>query len=221
MSVLRCAAVEACWSGTQSVIRFHSALHNTRAHAPHQPEARSGLGPGDAQTCPSRRPRPASAGSRRRPGVIVLGTAIGSGEFLLGPAVFVPLRAVAALGGPVLATVLQTIFKTEVMRYTVATGEPVFTRLHATRPSSNRCGRGFTSRSTSCNSAGLPLPQPQRAPFFLFQGQLPAAERQLDDILHRRRHVPRLRRGAVSFGGEFERTLEILNWVLVVASCPS
>jgi hypothetical protein len=69
------------------------------------------------------------------PGVIVLGLSIGSGEFLLGPAVFVRY-GLALLWVTVASVFLQTIFNTELMRYTVATGEPIFSGFMRTRPSS-------------------------------------------------------------------------------------
>src|SRR5690349_22700735 len=69
------------------------------------------------------------------PGVIVLGASIGSGEFLLGPAVFVK-HGLSLLWVTTVAIVLQTLFNTEVMRYTLATGEPIFTGFMRTRPSS-------------------------------------------------------------------------------------
>ena len=58
------------------------------------------------------------------PGVILLGTSIGSGEFLLGPAVFVK-HGLTLLWVTAVAILLQTVFNTEVMRYTLATGEPI------------------------------------------------------------------------------------------------
>ena len=69
------------------------------------------------------------------PGVIVLGASIGSGEFLLGPAVFVK-HGLSLLWVTGLAIFFQTIFNTEVMRYVLATGEPAFTGFMRTRPSS-------------------------------------------------------------------------------------
>ena len=60
------------------------------------------------------------------PGVIVLGVSIGSGEFLLGPAVFVKY-GLTLLWVTTVSVFLQTVFNTELMRYTLATGEPVFT----------------------------------------------------------------------------------------------
>jgi hypothetical protein len=67
------------------------------------------------------------------PGVIVLGVSIGSGEFLLGPAAFVRY-GLSVLWVTTVAVFLQTVFNTEVMRYTLATGEPVFTGFMRTRP---------------------------------------------------------------------------------------
>jgi hypothetical protein len=49
------------------------------------------------------------------PGVIVLGVSIGSGEFLLGPAVFVR-HGFSLLWVTLVAVFLQTVFNTEVMR---------------------------------------------------------------------------------------------------------
>ena len=74
------------------------------------------------------------------PGVILLGTSIGSGEFLLGPAVFVK-HGLTLLWVTAVAILLQTVFNTEVMRYTLATGEPVFTGFMRTRPSSTAWAR--------------------------------------------------------------------------------
>ena len=65
----------------------------------------------------------------------MLGLSIGSGEFLLGPAVFVR-HGLTLLWVTTVAVVLQTMFNLEVMRYTLATGEPVFTGFMRTRPSS-------------------------------------------------------------------------------------
>jgi hypothetical protein len=99
-------------------------------------EARSGLdpwAPADLPVPPN--PKGLSWIGVVGPGVIVLGASIGSGEFLLGPAAFVR-TGLSLLWVTGVAMVLQTIFNTELMRYTVATGEPVFTGFMRTRPSS-------------------------------------------------------------------------------------
>ena len=67
------------------------------------------------------------------PGIIVLGVSIGSGEFLLGPATFVK-HGLSRLWVTLVAVFFQTVFNTELMRYTVATGEPVVTGFMRTRP---------------------------------------------------------------------------------------
>jgi hypothetical protein len=60
---------------------------------------------------------------------------IGSGEFLLGPAAFARY-GLSLLWVTLVAIFLQTIFNTELMRYMLATGEPIFTGFMRTRPSS-------------------------------------------------------------------------------------
>ena len=65
----------------------------------------------------------------------MLGVSIGSGEFLLGPAVFVR-HGLSLLWVTAVAVFFQTVFNTELMRYTLATGEPVFTGFMRTRPAS-------------------------------------------------------------------------------------
>ena len=67
------------------------------------------------------------------PAAIALGTAIGSGEWLLGPAVTVKYGA-ALLWIASVSIILQVILNQEMMRYTVATGEPIFTGFLRTKP---------------------------------------------------------------------------------------
>src|SRR5574341_2429245 len=98
------------------------------------PEARSGLDPWARAELPAP-PIPKGLGWMAvvGPGVIVLGASIGSGEFLLGPAVFVR-HGLSLLWITLVAAFLQTVLNTELMRYTMATGEPVFTGFMRTRP---------------------------------------------------------------------------------------
>jgi hypothetical protein len=147
------------------------------------------------------------------PGVIVLGMSIGSGEFLLGPAAFVK-HGLTLLWVTLVAVFFQTIFNTELMRYTVATGEPVVTGFMRTRP-----GKVFWAwfyallyflqigwPAWAATAAG--------AIFFLFAGRLAGAPdaSEISTI------------GALAFlacvgvlllGKRIARTLELLNWVLV------
>jgi hypothetical protein len=60
------------------------------------------------------------------PGIIMLGGSIGTGEWLLGPAVTVRFQG-QMLWLATLAIILQTFLNTECIRYALYTGEPVFT----------------------------------------------------------------------------------------------
>ena len=67
------------------------------------------------------------------PGAILLGTAIGSGEWLLGPASTVQYGA-ALLWITGIAVILQVFLNVEFVRYTMYTGEPIITGFMRTRP---------------------------------------------------------------------------------------
>src|ERR671921_1699354 len=144
-------------------------------HEPAAPESGSGLAPWTPAELPAP-PMPKGLGWAGvvGPGVIVLGLSIGSGEFLLGPAAFVR-HGLSLLWVTGVAIVFQTIFNLEVMRYTVATGEPVFTGFMRTRPSSRMWAwvyvilylLQFGWPAFAATAAG--------AIFFLVQGQLPTA----------------------------------------------
>ena len=149
------------------------------------------------------------------PGVIVLGVSIGSGEFLLGPAMFVK-HGLSLLWVTLVAVFFQTVFNVELMRYTVATGEPVVTGFMRTRP-----GKTFWAwfyaflyflqvgwPAWAATAAG--------AIFFVIFGKLAVMPADADarDLI-----------GVATFlacivvllmGKRIARTLEWLNWVLVV-----
>jgi hypothetical protein len=180
-----------------------------------KPEAQSGLDPWVRAELPQP-PMPRGLGWLHAvgPGIIVLGVSIGSGEFLLGPAAFVRY-GLSLLWVILLAIIFQTVFNTEVMRYTLATGEPVFTGFMRTRPS---------SKLWSCiyvvlyfMQVGWPAWAGTAAAsiFFLFAQRLPAAADAgiiyLIGVLAFLTCVVIL-----SIGKRIERTMEILNWVLVV-----
>lgn len=67
------------------------------------------------------------------PGVIGLGLAIGSGEWLLGPAIIVKY-GVVLLWITTIAVLLQVLLNLEMARYTLATGEPIVTGFMRTKP---------------------------------------------------------------------------------------
>jgi hypothetical protein len=180
-------------------------------------ETRSGLAPWTRAELPAPPiPRGVEWLSVCGPGVIILGLSIGSGEFLLGPAVFVRY-GLALLWVSTVAIVLQTIFNMEVMRYTLATGEPIFTGFMRTRPSATMWAviyavlylLQFGWPAFAGTAAG--------AVFFLVARRLPAAS---DAGVIYVIGVALFLSCAVilSFGRRIARTLEVLNWVLVTTT---
>lgn len=148
------------------------------------------------------------------PGVIVLGVSIGGGEFLLGPAAFVR-HGLSLLWVVPIAVALQTLFNTEVMRYTMATGEPIFTGFMRTRPSSTAWA--WVYAVLYFLQIGWPGPAGTAAAaiFFLFAQRLPGAE-DATTIYYIGVTAYLVCVGVLSIGRRVERTLELLNWVLVV-----
>jgi hypothetical protein len=179
-------------------------------------EARSGLDPWVRAELPvAPAPKGLAWVSTVGPGVIVLGAAIGSGEFLLGPAAFVryglPLLWVTTA-----AVFLQTVFNTEVMRYTLATGEPVLTGFMRTRPSSTFWACIYSLMYVL--QVGWPAwaGTAAGAIFFLFARRLAVApDATAIYFIGLGTFIACV--ALLSFGRRIERTLEVLNWLLVVA----
>lgn len=179
-------------------------------------EARSGLDPWERAEMPVP-PRPTGLGwiAAVGPGVIILGVSIGSGEFLLGPAAFVRY-GLSLLWVTTVASLLQVLFNTEVMRYTLATGEPVFTGFMRTRPSSTVWAWLYTGLyflqvgwpAWAATSAG--------AIFFLFTRRLAGpADSEAIYLIAVAAFLACV--ALLSVGRRIERTLELLNWVLIVS----
>jgi hypothetical protein len=148
------------------------------------------------------------------PGVIVLGVSIGSGEFLLGPAMFVK-HGLSLLWVTLAAVFFQTVFNTELMRYTVATGEPVVTGFMRT-PGGKIFWSWFYALlyflqigwpAWAATAAG--------AIFFLFLGRLaaPPADAQAIYLIGVATFLATI--FVLLLGKRIVRTLELLNWVLV------
>jgi hypothetical protein len=147
------------------------------------------------------------------PGVIVLGLSIGSGEFLLGPAVFLK-HGLSLLWITTVSVTLQTIFNMEVMRYTLATGEPVFTGFMRTRPSSTAWA--FVYAGFCLLQYGWPAFAAVAAGgiFFLGMRRLPGPE-DADAIYYIGVGTFLMCVLVLSVGKRIVRTLEVLNWILV------
>ncbi len=177
-------------------------------------EARSGLPPWTPADLPPA-PSPKGLGwlAAVGPGVIVLGISIGSGEFLLGPAAFVK-NGLTLLWVTTAAVLLQTIFNLELMRYTLATGEPALTGFMRSKPSSSFWAWFYSILyflqtgwpAWAANAAG--------ALFFLWARRLagPGDAWILYWIGVSTFLVTVL---ILLVGRRIERTLEILNWVLI------
>lgn len=178
-------------------------------------ESLSGLDPWSTAELPEP-PRPRGLGwlPTVGPGIIVLGASIGSGEFLLGPAAFVQY-GFSVLWITAVAAFLQTVFNTELMRYTLATGEPVFTGFMRTRPKSSFWAWFYSILYFL--QVGWPAwaGAAAGALFFLFTGRLAGPE-DGDAVYLIGVGTFLLAVVVFLFGRRIERTLEILNWVLVL-----
>jgi hypothetical protein len=191
-----------------------SALATSSSHAVAL-ETRSGLDPWSRADLPVP-PMPQGLGWLKAvgPGVIVLGVSIGSGEFLLGPTAFVR-HGLSLLWVVGIAVLLQTIFNTELMRYTLATGEPAFTGFMRTRPSSTTWALVYAVLyflqvgwpAWAGTAAG--------AIFFLFSQRL-AGPPDASAIYYLGVGTFLVCVAILSIGSRIERTLELLNWVLIV-----
>jgi hypothetical protein len=148
------------------------------------------------------------------PGVIVLGLSLGGGEFLLGPTAFVRY-GLSLLWITVVAVFFQTIFNTELMRYTLATGEPVFTGFMRTKPS--RAFWAWLYVALYFLQVGWPYSAGLSAGAIFFLATRRIAGPADATVMYQL--------GVGSFlvcvlllmlGRRVERTLELLNWVMVV-----
>ena len=177
-------------------------------------EARSGLDPWRiAELPPAPRPRGLGWFSAIGPGVIALGVSIGSGEFLLGPAAFVKY-GLSLLWVVAVAALLQTLLNVELMRYTMATGEPIITGFMRTRPHSTFWAWFYAILYFL--QMGWPgwAGAAAGAVFFLVAKRLPGAGEA--SLVYGIGVGLFLLCGLILMvGRRIERTLEYLNWIMV------
>jgi hypothetical protein len=149
------------------------------------------------------------------PSAILLGTSIGSGEWLLGPAVTAQYGGFLLWLVPV-AIVLQAIINTEFIRYTLYTGEPIYTGFMRTNPGVRFWSIFYTS------IAFLQLSWPgwassaATALTALFIGEVPGSQ-----------HANLIRifgliwflsiATIIIFGAKIEQTIELVQWFFVAA----
>jgi hypothetical protein len=178
-------------------------------------ESRSGLPPWNRGELPA---PPSTEGLRLLavvgPGAIALGAALGSGEWLIGPAAFVRYGLVL-LWVTVVGALLQTLLNTEVVRYTLYTGEPAFTGFMRTKPGVHFWAWVyaflFFFQSGWPGWAGASA----GAVFYLGTGRM-AGPGDANTVYILGIAAFALCTLILVFGGRrIERTLEILNWVLV------
>jgi hypothetical protein len=148
------------------------------------------------------------------PGAIILGTSIGSGEWLLGPAAFVKY-GMSLLWVTTVAAVLQTIFNTELMRYTLYTGEPAVVGFMRTKPHATFWAWFYTLLYFL--QVGWPAwaGAAAGAIFYVFSGQL-AGPANVTIVYWIGVGTFAACVTILMFGRRIEHTLEILNWILVV-----
>ena len=179
-------------------------------------EARSGLKPFEKAELPAPpKPKGLSWIGVVGPGVIVLGASIGSGEFLLGPAAFVQYGLVL-LWVTLVAAFLQTVLNTELMRWTIATGEPVVTGFMRTKPAAQFWAWFYAILYFL--QVGWPgwAGAAAGAIFFLIFRDLAGPGQELTHYLIGVGTFA-LCVGILLFGKRIERTLELLNWILIAA----
>lgn len=183
---------------------------------PDAPEARTGLAAWKRGELP---PPPDTRGLRILgvvgPGAIVLGASIGSGEWLIGPSAVVKY-GLALLWVTALAVFFQTVFNTELVRYTLATGEPAFTGFMRTWPGKRFWAVAYTLLYFLQNGWPGWAGATAGAVFFLWTGRgavaADAAAVHLIGVGAYLACVLLLLLG----GRRIERTLEVLNWALVL-----
>ncbi len=149
------------------------------------------------------------------PGAILLGTSIGSGEWLIGPAV------TARFGGVLLwvatvSIILQVVMNTEFARYTLYTGEPIYTGFMRTKPGPRFWGPVYAILAfLQLGWPGWAL-SAATAIAAAFIGKIPgtgdAGLVQFWGVIAFLTTV-----ALVAFGSRIERTVEYVQWFFIVA----
>jgi hypothetical protein len=147
------------------------------------------------------------------PGAILLAASIGSGEWLLGPAA--ALKSGASLLTIVTISVFfQVIVNTEAMRYTMYTGEPIFTGFMRTKPGALFWGNLYILLALL--HIGWPgwAATSASALFATFEGRLPGAENAA--TLRYFGYATFLACGVIlAVGRTIEKMLERASWIML------
>jgi hypothetical protein len=149
------------------------------------------------------------------PGAILLGSSIGSGEWLVGPAAFVKY-GLSLLWVTTVAVLLQTVLNMELVRYPLYTGEPITVGFMRTWPGPTFWA--WVYAGLYFLQVGWPgwAGAAAGAVFFLALGTLPGPGDR-DAIYAVGAGTFLLCVLVLLLGRRIGRTLEILNWILIVA----
>lgn len=150
------------------------------------------------------------------PGAIALGISIGSGEWLIGPSVTARYSA-AMLWIATVSILVQIVFNQECVRYTMYTGEPIFTGFMRTKPGSTFWGWVYSILAFL--QIGWPgwAAAGATAVASIFLGRIPAAGSAADQATVKFwAYILFFACVAIiAFGKKTERTLEYANWFMV------
>ena len=149
------------------------------------------------------------------PGAILLGSAIGSGEWLVGPAVFVKY-GLTLLWVSSIAIFLQTVLNTELVRYTLYTGEPAVIGFMRTRPHARFWAVIYALMYLAQTGWPAWAGAAAGASFYLFAGQLPG-EGDTGQVYWIGVGIYLACVAILLVGRRIEHTLEMLNWILVAS----
>lgn len=147
------------------------------------------------------------------PGAILLGTSIGSGEWLLGPAVTAQYSG-SLLWLATASIILQVVMNTEFIRYTMYTGEPIYTGFMRTRPGSKFWA--FFYSLLAFLQLGWPgwAAAAATALTAMFVGDMPTSEHALlVKIFGLFWFLSTV--AIVAFGAKIEQTMELVQWFFV------
>lgn len=148
------------------------------------------------------------------PGAIALSMSIGSGEWLAGPAATIQYGA-ALLWITTVAVIGQTILNTEACRYTLYTGEPIYTGYMRTWPGPRFWSIVYTF--LAINQWGWPgwAATSATALAAIWLGRMPG-DADKNTVLVFAYLGFLLCVGVLSVGGKVERGLELASWGIVI-----
>ncbi len=148
------------------------------------------------------------------PGAILLGTAIGGGEWLMGP-IAVTKYGLSILSIAVIAIFLQAQLNLELVRYTIYTGEPIITGFMRTSPGPRFWGGMYAVLAWFQNGLASWVGTAAGALAAGVLGRLPDDQQDGGLVLLLSSLLLLLCGALLISGRKIERTLERLSWFIV------